>query len=66
MPAEPHGNCRGRPGVPLAVLTFSHFAPARSRRAYLIWGNFGGHWALLGTIHPKEDGSDLLIPKTRT
>ena len=24
---ETHGNYRGRPGVPLAVLTFSHFAP---------------------------------------
>ena len=61
IPAETHGNYRGRPGVPLAVLTFSHFAPAPARRAYLAWGEFDGRWVLLGTVHPKADGSDLLI-----
>jgi hypothetical protein len=61
IPAETHGNYPGRPGVPLAVLTFSHFAPVPPRRAYLAWGEFGGRWVLLGTVHPKEDGSDLLI-----
>src|SRR5271165_2457444 len=29
---ETHGNYRGRPSVPLAVLTFSHFEPAPSGR----------------------------------
>ena len=29
IPAETHGNYRGRPGVPLAVLTFSHFSRPR-------------------------------------
>jgi hypothetical protein len=58
---ETHGNYRGRPGVPLAVLTFSHFAPTPAGRAYQVWGEFGGRWVLLGTVHPKGDGSDLLI-----
>ena len=58
---ETHGNYRGRPGVPLAVLTFSHFAPAPAGRAYQAWGEFGGRWVHLGTVHPKDDGSDLLI-----
>ncbi|MGC1722186.1 MAG: sigma factor-like helix-turn-helix DNA-binding protein, partial [Isosphaeraceae bacterium] len=61
IPAETHGSYRGRPGVPLAVLTFSHFAPAPARRAYLAWGEFGDRWVLLGTVRRKEDGSDLLI-----
>jgi hypothetical protein len=39
---ETQGNYRGRPGVPLAVLTFSHFEPAAVGRAYRIWGEFSG------------------------
>jgi RNA polymerase sigma factor (sigma-70 family) len=58
---ETHGNYRGRPGVPLAVLTFSHFAPAPAGRAYQAWGEFGGRWVHLGTVHPRDDGRDLLI-----
>jgi RNA polymerase sigma-70 factor (ECF subfamily) len=58
---EPHGNYRGRPGVPLAVFTVSHLAPPPAGRAYQAWGEFGGHWVLLGTVQPKDDGSDLLI-----
>ena len=58
---ETHGNYRGRPGTPLAVLTFSHFAPAPAGRAYEAWGEFDSRWIHLGTAHPKDDGSDLLI-----
>jgi RNA polymerase sigma-70 factor, ECF subfamily len=58
---DPHGNYRGRPGVPLAVFTVSHFSPAPAGRAYQAWGEFGGRWVLLGTLHPKDDGSELLI-----
>jgi RNA polymerase sigma factor (sigma-70 family) len=58
---ETHGNYRGRPGVPLAVLTISHLAPAPAGHAYQAWGEFGGRWVLLGTVHPEDDGSDLLI-----
>jgi RNA polymerase sigma-70 factor, ECF subfamily len=59
--SEMHGNYRGRPGVPLAVLTFSHFTPAPAGRAYQAWGEFNGRWVRLGTVHPKDDGRDLLI-----
>src|SRR5271165_6210370 len=58
---ETHGNYRGRPSVPLAVLTFSHFEPAPSGRAYQVWGVFSGRWVHLGTVHTNDDGSDLLI-----
>jgi RNA polymerase sigma-70 factor (ECF subfamily) len=58
---ETHGNYRGRPGIPVAVLTFSHLAPAPSGRAYEVWGEFGGRWVHLGTAYPKDDGSDMLI-----
>jgi RNA polymerase sigma-70 factor (ECF subfamily) len=58
---ETHGNYRGRPGVPLAVLTFSHFGPAPAGRAYHAWGEFNGRWTHLGSVHPKDDGHDLLI-----
>jgi RNA polymerase sigma-70 factor (ECF subfamily) len=59
--AEIHGNYRGRHGVPLAVLTFSHFAPPPAGRTYHAWGDFDGRWVHLGTITPKSDGRDLLI-----
>jgi RNA polymerase sigma-70 factor (ECF subfamily) len=58
---EIHGTYRGRPGVPLAVLTFSHFGPPPAGRAYQAWGEFGGRWVHLGTVYPKDDGRDLLI-----
>jgi RNA polymerase sigma-70 factor, ECF subfamily len=58
---ETHGNYRGRPGVPLAVLTFSHFNPAPAGHAYQAWGEFNGRWAHLGTVRPSDDGSVLLI-----
>jgi RNA polymerase sigma-70 factor (ECF subfamily) len=58
---ETHGNYRGRPGVPLAVVRFSHFAPAPAGHFYHVWGEFDGRWIHLGTVHPQDDGSDLLI-----
>ncbi len=60
-PAETHGNYRGRPRVPMAVLTLSQFAPAPAGRAYHAWGNFQGRWFHLGTVHPDDQGHDLLI-----
>ncbi len=58
---ETHGNYRGRSGVPLAVLTFSHFSPAPVGREYQAWGEFDGRLILLGIVRPASDGSDLLI-----
>ena len=61
IPAEIHGNYRGRPGVPLAVMTFSKFPRAPEGRVYRAWGSFGGLWYLLGTVNPDALGSDLLV-----
>ncbi len=61
LESEPHANYRGRPGVPVAVLTFSHFQPAPAGRAYEAWGEFGGRWVHLGTVHPQDDGRDMVI-----
>ncbi len=60
-PAETHGNYEGRPGVPLAVMTFSKFHPAPAGQTYRAWGMFGGRWYLLGTVTPDARGSDLLM-----
>jgi RNA polymerase sigma-70 factor (ECF subfamily) len=56
-----HGTYRGRPGIPWAVVTFSHFPPPPSGHTYQAWGEFNGRWFLLGTLQPRGDGSDLLI-----
>jgi RNA polymerase sigma-70 factor (ECF subfamily) len=60
-PAETHGNYRGRTGVPLAVVTFSQFAPAPPGHTYQARGKFGGRWYLLGTVRPDAGGHDLMI-----
>jgi RNA polymerase sigma-70 factor, ECF subfamily len=60
-PAEMHGNYRGRPGVPMAVMTFSKFPKAPEGRVYRAWGSFGGPWYLLGDVKPDAQGSDLLL-----
>ena len=60
-PVETHGNYRGRPGVAMAVTTFSRLRPAPAGRVYRAWGMFGGRWHLLGTVHPDAGGSDLLV-----
>lgn len=60
-PAESHGNYRGRPGVAMAVTTFSHLSQPPAGRIYRAWGMFDGRWHLLGTVHPDANGSDLLI-----
>jgi hypothetical protein len=61
---DTHGMYRGRPGIPLAVLTFSHFECAPDGRSYQAWGEFGGRWVHLGTVYPKADGRDLLIAES--
>lgn len=61
VPADAHGNYRGRPGVPMAVTTISRLTPAPAGYRYLAWGSFNGRWYLLGTVRPDENGSDLII-----
>ena len=61
IPAETHGNYRGRPGVPMAVMTFSKFRKAPEGRSYRVWGMFGGRWHGLGTVKPDAQGGDLQV-----
>jgi RNA polymerase sigma-70 factor, ECF subfamily len=61
IPPETHGQYRGRPGVPLAVMTFSKFAPAPPGRSYRAWALHRGRWTPLGVVHPDARGSDLII-----
>jgi RNA polymerase sigma-70 factor, ECF subfamily len=60
-PLEAHGNYRGRPGVPLAVMTFSNIPAAPEGLAYRAWGMFDGRWHLLGTVRPDRRGIDLMV-----
>jgi hypothetical protein len=60
-PVETHGNYRGRPGVAMAVTTFSRLRPAPPERVYRAWGMFDGRWHLLGNVSPDAGGSDLLV-----
>jgi RNA polymerase sigma-70 factor, ECF subfamily len=61
VPTETHGNYRGRPGQPIAVMTFSKFSAAPEGRVYRAWGLFGGRWYLLGKVNPNAQRSDLIV-----
>jgi RNA polymerase sigma-70 factor (ECF subfamily) len=59
--SQAHGNYRGRPGVDLAVLTVSYFAPAPSGFEYRAWVSHGGQWTLLGRVQLDAEGRGLII-----
>ncbi len=61
IPAEAHGNYRGRAGVSMAVLTVSHLRRASAGRVYRAWGRFGDDWYHLGDLSPNADGSALIV-----
>jgi RNA polymerase sigma-70 factor (ECF subfamily) len=61
---ETHGSYRGLPGVPLAVLKLSRFAPSPSGQAYQAWVRHGERWTSLGTTRPDLDGNALLIARS--
>jgi RNA polymerase sigma-70 factor (ECF subfamily) len=58
---DTHGVYRGRTGSPIAVMTFSNFAPAPSGRVYQAWVGHDGSWTSLGTFRPDADGHARLI-----
>jgi RNA polymerase sigma-70 factor (ECF subfamily) len=58
---ETHGVYRFRPGAPIAVITFSKFAPAPAGRAYQAWALLGGRWTSLGVGRPDAAGKARLI-----
>lgn len=61
VPAETHGQYRGRRGARVAILTVSHLKPPSAGRAYHAWGEFDGRWIHLGIVQPNEEGRDLLV-----
>jgi RNA polymerase sigma factor (sigma-70 family) len=63
-PEETHARYRGRPGAPIAVITFSKFAPPSAGRAYQAWARHGATWTSLGTAEIEADGSARLIAES--
>jgi RNA polymerase sigma factor (sigma-70 family) len=60
-PEETHARYRGRPGVGIAVVTFSKFPPAPAGATYQAWVRHGDTWRSLGTVEPDSGGSARLI-----
>jgi RNA polymerase sigma factor (sigma-70 family) len=58
---DTHATYRARPGVPLAVLTFSHFPALPDDRAYQAWVRHGSVYTSLGTALPDDLGHARLI-----
>lgn len=63
-PAETHARYRGRPGVGLAVLTFSRLPSLPAGTVYEAWARHGATWTSLGTVVPDADGGARLIAES--
>jgi len=63
-PEEAHARYRGRPGVGIAVVTFSKLPPAPAGKTYQAWVRHGATWTSLGTARPDADGSARLIAES--
>jgi RNA polymerase sigma-70 factor (ECF subfamily) len=61
VPEAAHGTYRGRPGAPIAVLTFSNLPPAPAGQAYQAWVHHPDGWTSLGLVRPDAQGSARLI-----
>ena len=61
VPEAAHGTYRGRPGAPIAVLTFSNLPPAPAGRSYQAWVHHANGWTSLGRVRPDAQGSARLI-----
>lgn len=60
-PLAAHGNYRGRPGTPLAVVTLSALPPLGPDEVYQVWAEQAGRWVSLGTTRVDGSGAALLI-----
>jgi len=58
---ETHARYRARPGVAIAVVTFSKFPPAPAGQIYETWARHGATWTSLGSVAPDAEGSGRLI-----
>ena len=63
-PEETHARYRGRPGVGIAVVTFSKLPAAPTSKTYQAWVRHGATWTSLGTARPDADGSARLIAES--
>src|SRR5438128_8303012 len=63
-PEETHARYRGRPGVAIALVTFSKFPPAPAGKTYQAWVRHGATWTSLGTAQPDAGGSARLIAES--
>ena len=58
---DTHATYRARPGVPLAVLTLSHFPALPDDRVYQAWIRHGSVYTPIGTARPDEYGHARVI-----
>jgi RNA polymerase sigma factor (sigma-70 family) len=61
QPEETHARYRSRPGLGLAVVTFSRFPSLPAGETFQAWARHGATWTSLGTAQPAADGSARLI-----
>jgi RNA polymerase sigma-70 factor, ECF subfamily len=61
VPAETHSTYRTSPGADLAIMTFSHFAPAPAGQTYQAWARQDGGWRSLGVVQLDAAGHALVI-----
>ena len=60
-PEETHARYRARPGVAIAVVTFSKLPPAPAGQTYQMWVRHGATWTSLGTVEPDAGGGARVI-----
>ena len=60
-PEDTHARYRARPGVAIAVVTFSKFPPAPAGQIYQTWARHEATWTSLGSVAPDAEGSGRLI-----
>jgi len=63
-PDEAHARYRGRPGVTIAVVTFSRLPAAPAGQLYQAWVRHGAVWTSLGTVLPDTDGNARVIAES--
>jgi RNA polymerase sigma-70 factor (ECF subfamily) len=61
VPDAAHGTYRGRPGAPIAFLTFSNLPPAPAGQVYQAWMHHPDGWTSLGVVRPDAQGNAHLI-----
>ena len=61
VPEGTHGTYRGRPGTPVAVMTFTALPALPPGRSYQVWALRDGRWVSLGRVQPDASGSARLI-----